>query len=70
MLGNPVEPGSAAALVLKSKGACDVVQALNAEGIAVRAGSLAAEPPLIALGVEETVCASFMFYNTPEEAES
>jgi selenocysteine lyase/cysteine desulfurase len=70
MLDNPVKPVSAAALVVKSEEACGVAQALDTEGIAARAGSLAAEPLLKALGVQEAVPASFMFYNTPEEADA
>ncbi len=34
----------------------------------MRAGGLAAEPLLRALGVEEAVRASFVFYNTCDEA--
>ena len=43
---------------------------LDAEGIEVRAGKLAAEPLLKALGADEAVRASFMFYNTRDEADT
>ncbi|CAA9366225.1 MAG: Cysteine desulfurase _ SufS [uncultured Gemmatimonadetes bacterium] len=42
---------------------------MDRQGIATRPGKLAAEPMLKALGVEEAVRASFMFYNTREEAD-
>jgi cysteine desulfurase/selenocysteine lyase len=48
----------------------DVGKALDEEGIAVRAGKLDAEPPLKAPGTDEAVRASFMFYNTSEEADA
>lgn len=43
--------------------------ALNAEGIAVRAGHHCAQPALRRLGLEATVCPSFAFYNTFEEID-
>ena len=48
----------------------EVEKALDQEGIAVRAGKLAAEPLLKALGADEAVRASFMFYNTRGEADA
>ena len=48
----------------------DVEQALDKEGIATRAGNLEAAPLLRALGVEEAVRASFMFYNIRGEADA
>jgi cysteine desulfurase/selenocysteine lyase len=47
----------------------EVEQELDRRGIAARAGGLDAEPLLKALGVETAVRASFMFYNTREEAD-
>jgi cysteine desulfurase/selenocysteine lyase len=47
----------------------EVEKALDEEGIAVRAGTPEALPLLKALGVEEAVRASFMFYNTQEEVD-
>ncbi|HEY0100892.1 MAG TPA: aminotransferase class V-fold PLP-dependent enzyme [Pyrinomonadaceae bacterium] len=50
--------------VVEGKKPKEVEKALDAEGIAVCAGKLAAEPLLKALGADEAVRASFMFYNT------
>lgn len=47
----------------------EVDRALDHEGIAVRSGKLAAQPLLRALGVEEAVRASFLFYNEFAEAD-
>jgi cysteine desulfurase/selenocysteine lyase len=47
-----------------------VAKALDEDGIAVRAGNLAAEPLLNALGTSKAVAPSFMFYNTHEEADA
>jgi selenocysteine lyase/cysteine desulfurase len=46
-----------------------LIKALDREGIAVRSGKLAAQPLLKALGVDEAVRASFLFYNTFAEAD-
>jgi cysteine desulfurase/selenocysteine lyase len=48
----------------------DVERALDRHGIAVRAGTLDAVPMLEALGVREAVRASFVFYNTRQEADA
>ena len=45
-------------------------KALNAEGIAVRAGHHCAQPALRRLGLEATVRPSFSFYNTHEEIDT
>jgi cysteine desulfurase/selenocysteine lyase len=47
-----------------------VAQALDEEGIAVRSGTLEAQPLLSALGTDEAVRASFMFYNTHHEVDA
>jgi cysteine desulfurase/selenocysteine lyase len=47
-----------------------VGKALDQDGIAVRPGKMAAEPMLQALGVEQAVRASFVFYNTREDADA
>ncbi|MCI1882661.1 MAG: cysteine desulfurase [Sporolactobacillus sp.] len=47
----------------------DVSTALDAEGIAVRAGHHCAQPLMSRLNCESTVRASFYFYNTPEEID-
>ena len=47
----------------------DVATALDAEGVAVRAGHHCAQPLMEALGVSATSRASFYFYNTKEDAD-
>jgi cysteine desulfurase/selenocysteine lyase len=70
VLGSPSERLSIISFVAEGVQAKDVEKALDEEGIAVRAGKLAAEPLLKALGADEAVRASFMFYNTREEADA
>ena len=48
----------------------DVSEVLIADGIAVRAGHHCAQPLMQYLGVGSTTRASFMFYNTVEEADA
>lgn len=48
----------------------DVSEILIADGIAVRAGHHCAQPLLQHLGVSSATRASFMFYNTEEEADT
>ena len=48
----------------------DVGQALNQEGIAVRAGHHCAQPILRQFGYETTVRPSFALYNTPEDVDA
>jgi cysteine desulfurase/selenocysteine lyase len=70
VLGDSAERVSVLSFVIDGKEASEVAKALDADGIAVRAGKLAAEPMLKSLGVEQAVRASFMFYNTREEADA
>lgn len=70
VLGSPKERLSIISFTVERMKAKDVEKALDREGIAVRAGKLAAEPLLKALGTDEAVRASFMFYNTREEADA
>jgi cysteine desulfurase / selenocysteine lyase len=70
MLGEPAERLSIITFTVEGVKPKDVEKALDEEGIAVRAGKLAAEPLLKALGADEGVRASFMFYNTREEADA
>jgi cysteine desulfurase/selenocysteine lyase len=69
VLGDPAERLSIISFTVEGVKPKDVEKALDEEGIAVRAGKLEAEPLLKALGTEEAVRASFMFYNTYEEAD-
>jgi cysteine desulfurase/selenocysteine lyase len=70
VLGHPAERISIVSFVVDGVRAKEVEQALDREGIAVRAGTLDAVPMLEALGVREAVRASFVFYNTREEADA
>jgi cysteine desulfurase/selenocysteine lyase len=70
VLGDPADRISVLSFVVEGKDPSDVEKALDRDGIAVRAGNLEAAPLLRALGVEKAVRASFMFYNTKEEAET
>jgi cysteine desulfurase/selenocysteine lyase len=70
VLGRPADRICVVSFVVEAMEAKQVEKALDAEGIAVRAGKLAAEPLLKALGASDAVRASFMFYNTQEEADA
>ncbi len=70
VLGDPAERISIVSFVVEGHKPGKLEKKLDKEGIAVRAGKLAAEPLLRALGVEEAVRASFVFYNTFEEADA
>ncbi len=70
VLGNSADRVSVLSFVVDGKPPSEVGKALDTDGIAVRAGKLAAEPMLKALGVDQAVRASFMFYNTREEADA
>jgi cysteine desulfurase/selenocysteine lyase len=70
VLGDSAERVSVLSFVIDGKEPSEVATALDADGIAVRAGKLAAEPMLKSLGVEQAVRASFMFYNTRDEADA
>jgi cysteine desulfurase/selenocysteine lyase len=70
VLGDPANRISVLTFTVEGKKAQDVEKALDEDGIAARAGNLEAAPLLRALGVEEAVRASFMFYNRHEEADA
>jgi cysteine desulfurase/selenocysteine lyase len=70
ILGQPGKRVSIVSFAVEGMQASKVAQALDEEGIAVRSGSLEAEPLLNALGVKEAVRASFMFYNTRQEVDA
>lgn len=69
VLGSPARRLSVVSFVVEGMRASRVAEGLDRAGIAVRAGKLAAEPLLKALGVSEAVRASFMVYNTRAEAD-
>jgi cysteine desulfurase / selenocysteine lyase len=64
LVGTATEKASVLSFVLAGHDPLEVGKALNAEGIAVRAGHHCAQPILRRLGLEATVRPSFAFYNT------
>jgi cysteine desulfurase / selenocysteine lyase len=69
LIGTATEKASVLSFVLAGHDPLEVGKALNAEGIAVRAGHHCAQPALRRLGLEATVRPSFAFYNTFEEID-
>jgi cysteine desulfurase / selenocysteine lyase len=69
LVGTAAEKASVLSFVLAGHEPLEVGKALNAEGIAVRAGHHCAQPILRRLGLEATVRPSFCFYNTFEEID-
>ncbi|MGV0067831.1 family 2A encapsulin nanocompartment cargo protein cysteine desulfurase [Mycobacterium colombiense] len=69
LVGTADEKASVLSFVLAGHEPLEVGKALNAEGIAVRAGHHCAQPALRRLGLEATVRPSFAFYNTFEEID-
>jgi SufS family cysteine desulfurase len=65
----PADRVSVFSFVLENHKAADVMHALDLEGIAVRAGDLAALPLLKRLGAEEAVRASCYLYSTSKEID-
>jgi cysteine desulfurase / selenocysteine lyase len=70
LVGAPRERAGAISLVLDEIRVEDVGQALNQDGIAVRAGHHCAQPILRRFGYETTVRPSFALYNTPEDVDA
>src|SRR3984957_3874680 len=69
LVGTATEKARVLSFVLAGHEPLEVGKALNAEGIAVRAGHHCAQPALRRLGLEATVRPSFAFYNTFEEID-
>jgi cysteine desulfurase/selenocysteine lyase len=69
LVGTAPEKASVLSFVLAGHEPLEVGKALNAEGIAVRAGHHCAQPTLRRLGLEATIRPSFSFYNTFEEID-
>ena len=69
LIGTAEKKASVLSFVLAGRESIEVGKALNAEGIAVRAGHHCAQPILRRMGVETTVRPSFAFYNTFEEID-
>ncbi|WP_118185036.1 family 2A encapsulin nanocompartment cargo protein cysteine desulfurase [Paraburkholderia phosphatilytica] len=68
-VGTARDKASVLSFVLKGYTTEEVGQALNQEGIAVRAGHHCAQPILRRFGLEATVRPSLAFYNTCEEVD-
>jgi cysteine desulfurase/selenocysteine lyase len=69
-VGTTDEKASVLSFVLAGHDPLEVGKALNAEGIAVRAGHHCAQPILRRLGLEAAVRPSFAFYNMGQSASS
>lgn len=69
LVGTAEEKASVLSFVLAGHEPLEVGKALNAEGIAVRAGHHCAQPILRRMGLEATVRPSFAFYNTFAEID-
>jgi cysteine desulfurase/selenocysteine lyase len=69
LVGTAEEKASVLSFVLVGHEPLEVGKALNAEGIAVRAGHHCAQPILRRMGLEATVRPSFAFYNTFDEID-
>jgi cysteine desulfurase / selenocysteine lyase len=69
VLGRPRDRISVTSFVVEGRTVHEVDEELDHAGIAVRAGSLEAQPFLAALGVEEAIRASVAFYNTEHEVD-
>ena len=69
LVGTAEEKASVLSFVLAGHEPLEVGKALNAEGIAVRAGHHCAQPALRRFGLEATVRPSFAFYNTHDEID-
>ncbi len=69
LVGTAQEKASVLSFVLAGHEPLEVGKALNAEGIAVRAGHHCAQPILRRLGLKATVRPSFAFYNTFDEID-
>lgn len=66
---DPVRRGGAVAFTVDGVHPHDVAQILDAEGVAIRAGHLCAQPLMRRLGVSAVNRASFYFYNTEREVD-
>ena len=69
LIGRPRDRGGVISLVLEGSPDAVVAERLDAEGIAVRAGTHCAMPILARFGLESSVRPSFAFYNTRAEVD-
>ncbi|BBI98948.1 hypothetical protein FGKAn22_06410 [Ferrigenium kumadai] len=70
LIGQPRDRGGVISFVMDGIPDLEVARMLDAEGIAVRAGTHCAQPILRRFGLESTVRPSFAFYNTQTEADA
>ncbi len=69
LIGMPKARGGVISLVMEGIPDVEVAQALDMEGIAVRAGTHCAQPILNRFGLQSSVRPSFAFYNTRAEVD-
>ncbi|MDD5057703.1 MAG: cysteine desulfurase [Sideroxydans sp.] len=69
IIGMPRERGGVISFVLDGIPDMQVAKLLDAQGIAVRAGTHCAQPILARFGLQSSVRPSFAFYNTREEVD-
>jgi cysteine desulfurase/selenocysteine lyase len=69
IIGMPKERGGVISLVVQDMDDIVVARMLDAQGIAVRAGTHCAQPILARYGLASSVRPSFAFYNTRAEAD-
>ncbi len=69
VIGMPKERGGVISFVMDGIPDMEVAKLLDAEGIAVRAGTHCAQPILARFGLQSTLRPSFAFYNTRDEAD-
>jgi cysteine desulfurase/selenocysteine lyase len=70
MIGTAREKASVLSFIIEGKDTFEIGKALDAEGIAVRAGHHCAQPILRRFGLEATVRPSLAFYNTCEDVDA
>ncbi len=69
LIGQPQDRGGVISLVMDGIPDLEVAKLLDAQGIAVRAGTHCAQPILARFGLQSTVRPSFAFYNTRAEVD-
>ncbi len=69
VIGRPRDRGGLISFVMEGIPDLQVAKLLDAEGIAVRAGTHCAQPILARFGLQSSVRPSFAFYNTKDEAD-
>ena len=70
LIGQPHDRGGVISLVMDGIPDLEVARMLDAEGIALRAGTHCAQPILARFGLESSIRPSFAFYNTQAEADA